>query len=109
MGEGRTTQLRLFRIESPLSVRLGNQFFSSLPAVPGVYFFYASQGELLYIGQSSNLKARIGSYRHITLEKAARRTLRLVHRTARIEWKACTTATEAVEVERVLLLEHRPP
>ncbi|WP_395746087.1 nucleotide excision repair endonuclease [Prosthecobacter sp.] len=102
-------QLKFFHLENPLSVRLGNDFFRSLPAVPGVYFFYGQAGELLYIGQSSDLKARIGSYRHVTPEKNPRRTLRLVHRIFKIEWRECALPAEAIELERVLLLEHRPP
>lgn len=102
------SQLKLFHIENPLSVRLGSDFFRSLPSVPGVYFFYGKDGELLYIGQSLDLKARIGSYRHVTPEKNPKRTLKLVHCIVRIEWKECATQTEAIELERVLLLEHRP-
>ncbi len=102
-------QLKLFHIENPLSVRLGSAFFRSLPAAPGVYFFYGQAGELLYIGQSSDLRARIGSYRHVTPEKNPKRTLRLVHRIARIEWQECGTAVDAIELEAKLLLEHRPP
>jgi hypothetical protein len=102
-------QLKLFHIENPFSVRLGSDFFRSLPAGPGVYFFYGKDCELLYIGQSSDLKARIGSYRHVSPEKNPKRTLRLVHRVVRIEWKECVTPQEAIELESVLLLEHRPP
>lgn len=102
-------QLKLFHLENPLSERLGVEFFRTLPAVPGVYFFHGGADELLYIGQSSDLKARIGSYRHVTPEKNPKRTLRLVHRIRRVVWRECQTAAEAVELERVLLLEHRPP
>lgn len=102
-------QLKLFHIENPLSVRLGSEFFRALPSVPGVYFFYGAAGELLYVGQSSDLKARIGSYRHVTPEKNPKRTLRLVHRIARIEWQECGSAAAAIELEAKLLLEHRPP
>ena len=102
-------QLKLFNIENPLSVRLGSDFFRSLPSVPGVYFFYGKDGELLYIGQSLDLKVRIGSYRHVAPEKNPKRTMKLVHRIARIEWKGCATQAEAIELERVLLLDHRPP
>jgi len=102
-------QLKLFHIENPFSVRMGTDFFRSLPSGPGVYFFYGKEGVLLYIGQSSDLKARIGSYRHVSPEKNPKRTLRLVHRVVRIEWKECVTPQEAIELESVLLLEHRPP
>jgi excinuclease UvrABC nuclease subunit len=77
--------------------------------VPRVYFFHGGDGELLYIGQSLDLRERIGSYRHVTPEKNPKRTLKLVHRIVRIEWKECSTQTEAIDLERVLLLEHRPP
>ena len=78
-----------------MTERLGPAFFRAVPPVPGVYFFRSDEGDLLYIGRSSNLRARIGSYRHVTLQKGARRTLRLVRRTARIDWKPCATAAEA--------------
>ncbi|MES2594724.1 MAG: nucleotide excision repair endonuclease [Verrucomicrobiota bacterium] len=108
MPSASAKQPQLFRIENPLSIRLGKEFFRALPSVPGVYFFYSQEDELLYIGQSLDLRARIGSYRHVTPEKNAKRTLRLVHRVFRIEWKACDTSEEAIELERMLLLEYRP-
>ncbi|MBL9181341.1 MAG: nucleotide excision repair endonuclease [Verrucomicrobiaceae bacterium] len=102
-------QLRLFQLDNPLCGRLGSAFFLGLPSSPGVYFFFGREGELLYIGQSGDLRARIGSYRHASPEKHPRRTLRLVNRVMRIEWKVCASPEEALELERRLLLEHRPP
>jgi predicted GIY-YIG superfamily endonuclease len=87
--------------ESPLTLRLGREFFRTLPQSPGVYFFYDGDGQLLYIGQSSDLRARIGSYRHVTPEKNTKRTLRLVSRLAVIDVQTCDTTAEAVELERV--------
>lgn len=108
-SRGSSRQLKLFPLENPFSSRFGAGYFQALPQEPGVYFFYEKCGRLLYIGQSLNLRARVGSYRHVTPEKSARRTLRLVHRVARIEWQVCSTAQEALETEARLLLEHRPP
>ena len=105
----RSKQLRLFTLRDPLTERLGADYFRSLPRQPGVYFFYGAHGELLYIGQSLDLRARIGSYRHVAQENHQRRTLRLIHRVVKIEWKQCATQEEAIELERTLLLEHRPP
>lgn len=102
-------QLKLFHLENPLTLRFGSEFFRSLPEGPGVYFFHGSDGRLLYIGQSSNLRARLGSYRHVDQSRHPRRTLRLVARVTRIEWKGCASADEAVELESMLLLEFRPP
>ncbi len=105
----RPRQLRLFQISNPISTRLGAEAFTQLPRCPGVYFFYESTGRLLYIGQSNNLRARVGSYRHVAPERHPRRILRLVHRIAHIEWRTCATAADAIELERTLLLHHRPP
>ncbi|MCF7786765.1 MAG: GIY-YIG nuclease family protein [Prosthecobacter sp.] len=102
-------QLKLFHLESPLTLRFGSEFFRTLPQSPGVYFFYDGEGQLLYIGQSSDLRARIGSYRHVTPERHPKRTLRLVSQVAVIDVQTCNTAAEAVELERILLLAHRPP
>lgn len=102
-------QPELFRLENLLTRRLGADFFAALPAAPGVYFHFDRDGRLLYIGQSSNLKNRVSSYRHVTLGGHARRTVRLVARIHRIEWELCESPAAAVERERVLLLEHKPP
>lgn len=104
-----TQQPRLFHLESSLSVKLGGSFFRAIPSQPGVYFFFGHDDTLLYIGQSADLRSRVGSYRHVTPEKNPKRTLRLVARTTRIEWELCDSASAAIERERVLLLERRPP
>jgi hypothetical protein len=102
-------QLRLFRLADPLTVQFGVAFFRALTRSPGVYFFHDADGRLLYIGQSSDLRARLGSYRHVSLDRHPRRTRRLVAAVARIEWTLCPSAEAAVELESRLLLEHRPP
>jgi len=105
----RMRQLKLFQLENVLSMRLGNKFFRTLPEEPGVYFFRGRDGQLLYIGQSSNLRARLCSYRHVGEGKHPRRTRRLVASIARIEWRECASAAAAIDEESRLLLEHRPP
>ncbi|QIF00798.1 nucleotide excision repair endonuclease [Roseimicrobium sp. ORNL1] len=105
----RPRQLRLLQVTNPITTRVGSEIFAGLPPCPGVYFFYDVTGKLLYIGQSLNLRARVSSYRHVSPERHPRRILRLVHRIARIEWQTCETPEAAIELERVLLLQHRPP
>ena len=109
VSSSRRRQPLLFATASPLMARFGAEFFGSLPAEPGVYFFYDEAGKLLYIGQSGCLKNRLGSYRHVDPDRHPRRTLRLIQRTADIQWRVCATAAEAVAMEAALLLEHRPP
>lgn len=102
-------QLSLFSISGSFAVRLGAEFFSNLPETPGVYFFYSAADELLYIGQSHNLRKRIGSYRFVTSERQSKRIARLAHRIARVEYELCGSAAEAIQREAELLLKHRPP
>lgn len=105
----RSRQLKLFRLPDPLTLRFGPAFFQSVPSSPGVYFLYDGLDGLLYIGQSANLRDRLGSYRHVNEMQHPRRTLRLVSRVRRIVWQECQTAREAIEEESRLLLAHRPP
>ncbi len=108
-SSSRRRQPLLFATASPLVARLGAEFFGSLPADPGVYFFQDAAGKLLYIGQSGCLKNRLNSYQHVDPDRHPRRTLRLIQRTAAVQWRLCATAAEAVAMEAALLLEHRPP
>lgn len=102
-------QLSLFSISGSFAVRLGAEFFASLPESPGVYFFYNAEDQLLYIGQSHNLRKRIGSYRFVTSERQSKRIARLAHRIARVHYELCDSAASAIQLEAELLLKHRPP
>lgn len=101
-------QPEFFTMVSPLVQTLGSAFFQSLPECPGVYFFHDADDKLLYVGQSGNLKKRIGSYRFVSADRHPRRTLRLIRRVHRITWRTCSAATEAIALESELLLELRP-
>ena len=105
----RRRQPLLFVTAGPWTERFGEGFFRALPLEAGVYFFRDAEGLLLYIGQSQCLLQRIRSYRQADPERNPRRTLRLIQRTFRIEWKICGNAAAAVAREAALLREHRPP
>jgi hypothetical protein len=107
--DNRGNQRLLFRLEDPLTARFGSAFFAALPESPGVYFLTGEAERLLYIGQSANLRARLGSYRHVTLGRHPRRTRRLVAGIRRIEWELYGSPAHAIARERELLLERRPP
>ncbi|MCW1883594.1 GIY-YIG nuclease family protein [Luteolibacter flavescens] len=109
VANNRGNQRLLFRLEDPLTARFGSPFFAALPESPGVYFFTGDAERLLYIGQSANLRARLGSYRHVAPGRHPKRSLRLVAGIRRIEWELCDSPLHAIERERELLLERRPP
>ncbi len=101
-------QLRLFAAENPMRARFPRAFMQTVPREPGVYYFRDVAGKLLYVGQSHELRKRVGSYRHIHPDRHPRRLVRLVHQVRQIEWEICESPEAAIERERVLLLELRP-
>ena len=101
-------QLRLLPAPKPLNERLGSTFFRGIPRVPGVYRMFDEAGLLLYVGQSSDLRDRLNSYRHVHPERDSRKTNRLVHLVRRIEWEVCDSAVSAVLRENELLRTLRP-
>ncbi|HKQ37938.1 MAG TPA: GIY-YIG nuclease family protein [Verrucomicrobiae bacterium] len=101
-------QLRLFEHPKPLLTRLGGDFFKSVPKSPGVYLMFNDADRLLYVGQSSNLRVRLGSYKNANPNHVPRKVLRLVHSVARITIEPCETALAARLRENELLRTRRP-
>jgi len=105
----RLRQPCLIATTGPLAAQLGAETFAAIPELPGVYRFFGDADRLLYIGQSVNLRARVGSYRYVTAGKHSRRIARMVARARRVEWEVCESAAAAIALEARLLLEHSPP
>lgn len=101
-------QLRLLPAPKPLTERLGCEFFHGIPRAPGVYRMFDEAGFLLYVGQSSDLRDRLNSYRHVHPERDSRKTNRLVHLVRRIDWEVCDSPVSAVLRENELLRTLRP-
>ena len=101
-------QLRLLPPPKPLNDRLGASFFRGIPSAPGVYRMFDEAGLLLYIGQSSDLRDRLNSYRHVHPDRDSKKTIRLVHLVRRIEWEVCDSPVSAVLKENELLRTLRP-
>lgn len=101
-------QLRLLPAPKPLTERLGCEFFRRIPRVPGVYRMFDEAGVLLYVGQSSDLRDRLNSYRHVHPDRDSKKTIRLVHLVRRIDWEVCDSAVSAVLRENELLRTLRP-
>jgi hypothetical protein len=109
VSHSKTRQLWLFAHSGMLAERIGPAVFAAIPECPGVYRFFGDDNRLLYIGQSCNLRARIGSYRYLTAESHPRRLRRMAALAIRVEWHICESAAAAIALEARLLLEHRPP
>jgi len=102
-------QLRLFPAPQPLVSRFGIEFFRRIPSRPGVYVMSGEEQQILYVGQSVNLRDRLNSYRYIQLDRSPRRLVRLIHRVRCIAWELCETAQHAQLRENELLGIHKPP
>lgn len=78
-----------------------------LPDSPGVYRFYNSDHELIYIGKAKSLKKRVNSY----FTKAAgvnRKTLKLVSEIAGIEYTVSETEFDALLLENNFIKQNQP-
>ncbi len=84
-----------------------DEFRLTLPAQPGVYRFYDSRDQLLYVGKARHLKRRVNSYFQRELENPRLRLL--VSQIQRIEITRTTSESEALLLESNLIKEHRPP
>ena len=89
--------------------RLGDDFFGQLPSLPGVYWMLDLVGNILYIGQSKNLRKRLLSYAKANGKRVSPKIMRLVYHTAQIEWEICETAEAARLLENQLLRAYKPP
>jgi excinuclease UvrABC nuclease subunit len=92
----------------PLIERFGNNFFLAAPREPGVYVMRDGGEQILYIGQSKNLRTRLAYYKNANPDRMPRRLVRLVHAVEAISWECCPSAEAARARELQLLQLHRP-
>lgn len=76
--------------------------FDALPNLPGVYMFYGRMGELLYVGKSKTIRARVRSHFSDPSEQWVRR------RVVRIETRETAGELGALLLESKLIKELRP-
>ncbi|HEY8936000.1 MAG TPA: excinuclease ABC subunit UvrC [Cyclobacteriaceae bacterium] len=78
-----------------------------LPESPGVYRFYDSENELIYVGKAKNIKKRVSSYFNKNTG-VNRKTLRLVSFIEKIEYTVSETEFDALLLENTLIKQNRP-
>lgn len=87
--------------------RLPRDELARLPAGPGVYLFYDRRGELLYIGQSATLRARVRSY-FAPAAKHSRRRRAMVRAVREIGYLTVSCDLAARLLESRLIKQRRP-
>lgn len=78
-----------------------------LPDSPGVYRFYNSENELIYVGKAKNIKKRVASY-FSKSHALNRKTLRLVSEIRSIEYTVADTEFDALLLENNFIKQNQP-
>jgi len=80
------------------------------PGLPGVYFFYSSDHQLLYVGMSKNLTRRLAQHFPVSRKVQPRPTRqhRAAASTAMVTWIHCKTELDALLLEDRLIKRHLP-
>ena len=77
-----------------------------IPPLPGVYRFFNSKDEVVYVGKALNLKSRLNSYFQTQLPE---RTHKMVHEAVRVDWTIVNTEVEALQLEFSWIKQFNPP
>ena len=85
----------------PIEIQL-----STIPNEPGVYQFYDSSGQILYVGKAKNLKKRVSSY--FTKNQDTGKTRVLVKKTFSIKHIVVPTESDALLLENNLIKKYKP-
>lgn len=80
----------------------------AIPSKPGVYQYWDSADELIYIGKAKNLRNRVSSYFNKDNYKINAKTRVLVSKIARITFTLVDTEIDAWLLENSLIKKHQP-
>ena len=89
-----------------LPATLSKSLVTKLPNRPGVYIFYGSEREVLYVGKSINIKARVQS--HFSGDHQTAKELALCAQVCDIEARVTTGELSALFLESKLIKELTP-
>ena len=79
---------------------------TTIPAQPGIYKYFDTRNELLYVGKAKHLRKRVSSY--FTKTFTSYKTHELVQRIARIEFTIVNSEQDAFLLENSLIKEYQP-
>jgi len=82
------------------------QILDNLPTRPGVYLHKDKDGRILYVGKAINLRSRVRSYFHNSVDST--KTQRLRREIADVEIITTDSELEALLLEMTLIKKHKP-
>ena len=88
------------------SPELLQQKLDTLPAKPGCYLFKDATGKIIYVGKAINLRSRVRSYFHESVDSP--KTVQLVQHITDLETIIVGSELEALILEMNLIKKHRP-
>lgn len=99
----------LFSDTSILTMRIGAEKFNAIPQLPGIYRFYGTNGEMLYVGKAKNLRRRIFSYKRVKSGSVSRKVSKLIANTTSFDFLVTNSESEALLLENLQIRQNRPP
>jgi len=78
----------------------------TIPTNPGIYKYFNSTNEIIYVGKANNLRKRVSSYFNKTVVN--RKTSELVYRIDHIEFTIVDNEHDALLLENLLIKEYQP-
>ena len=82
------------------------QIAQTIPLEPGIYKYFGSNKELLYVGKAKNLRKRVSSYFNKTFSNY--KTYELVRRIHSIEFTLVNSEQDAFLLENSLIKQYQP-
>ncbi len=82
------------------------QIAHTIPLEPGIYKYYATDNELLYVGKAKSLRKRVSSY--FTKTFTTYKTHELVQRIFRVEFTIVNSEQDAFLLENALIKQFQP-
>jgi len=79
----------------------------SIPESPGVYRFWDSGQQVIYVGKAKSLRSRLSSY-FADLTALHPRTARMVTTASSVDWVVVSTEVEALQLEYSWIKEYDP-
>lgn len=87
--------------------KFDKDYLRSIPEMPGVYIFYNSQGDVVYVGKTNNLKIRINSYFRNTGE-SIEKISGILDQLSSIKYRILGSDLEALVQEYKLIDKYKP-
>lgn len=106
LGVHTLEELQTFSSRVSETQRRKRHLAEHLPHLPGVYLFRDGRGQVLYVGTSKDLRARVRSY--FTASESRTRIGEMVAIAESVEGITCATPLEAEVRELRLIAEHKP-